>query len=207
VVAVVGPTTGAGWMPDPQRARKQLEEALEKWGRFTVVSDPKNADFVLLVEERHSGSTTIGSVGTSGSYSGTQFGILADTLAAYPGGQMPDTSAPPLWMHIETGGYSWPAKRAVSRFRKDVEAADANPKVQPSVQNLKQRVDEKVAQLSHEDKLSNEQSLICAREIWSRIASDSHMLRRVSRGDCSDVERIFDLLRGSPAMGKTDQPY
>src|SRR5262249_19560435 len=108
VISVAGPTSGGGWMPDAQRAKKQVEDALGKWGRFTLVAEPKNADLVLFVEERHSGTASFGTVTQNsgvGTYSETTKGILSDVLRLYPGGLDADLSKPAIWSHTETGGF------------------------------------------------------------------------------------------------------
>jgi hypothetical protein len=37
--------------PNPASAKKQVEKVLRKWGRFTLVEDPEQADVVLVVVE------------------------------------------------------------------------------------------------------------------------------------------------------------
>ena len=124
VIARLGEVGPGGYTPDPRRAKEQVCDAIEKWGRYSVVDDPKQADLVLVITEGHNGNVLISN--SNGASSITQpVSILGDVLAVYPGGSVPDDRTEPLWFQIERGGYSWPAKRAIAKFKKNVEAASA----------------------------------------------------------------------------------
>ena len=127
IIARLGTIGPGGYTPDVRRAKKQVREIIEKWGRYTVVDDASKADLVLVITEGHSGSIVLAqSAGNETYRTGTaqEASILADILAVYKGGATPDPNAEPLWIQIERGGYTWPAKRAANKFRKDVEAAE-----------------------------------------------------------------------------------
>lgn len=128
VVARVGQVLGGvGYMPDPQRARRQVEENLEKWGRYKLVDDPTKADLVLVIVEQHTGNAAVankidsGTVATAHAY---EVAVLGDVLSVYPGGRLPDDNTQPFWTGIESSGWSWPANRVIHKFRKDVETAE-----------------------------------------------------------------------------------
>jgi hypothetical protein len=124
LIAKLGPVGNGGYAPDLQRAKSQISEAVTKWGRFSFVDDPAKADLIMVVTEGHFGDKAVISAYTSGGYttgSAQNVAILGDILQVFKGGALPNTDSIALWTHIETGGYSWPAKRAISRFRKDVD--------------------------------------------------------------------------------------
>jgi hypothetical protein len=124
IVAKLGPVGNGGYSPDLQRAKSQLTEALEKWGRYKVVDEVKKADILILVTEGHYGSISQANLYTNGqNTSGTvkDVAVLGDILEIFKGGSLPDKDALPLWTRVETGGYSWPAKRAIDHFKKAVQ--------------------------------------------------------------------------------------
>lgn len=125
LIAKLGPVGNGGYSPDLQRAKAQISEAVSKWGRYSFVDDPAKADLVMVVTEGHFGENTQVNAYTNGNYTtGTaqNVAILGDILQVFKGGSLPTAESMPLWMRIETGGYSWPAKRAIGQFKKYVEA-------------------------------------------------------------------------------------
>jgi len=127
VVAKLGPIGNGGYTPDLQRAKSQLTEALEKWGRYKVVDEVKKADLLILITEGHYGSISQANLYTNGqNTSGTvkDVAVLGDILEIFKGGSLPDKDALPLWTRVETGGYSWPAKRAIDHFKKTVQESE-----------------------------------------------------------------------------------
>lgn len=125
IIARLGPVGSGGYAPDLQRAKEQLTEALQKWKKYVIVADPLKADIVLRITEGHFGSYGNINIYNSGDYQhGTvqQVPVLGDILEVYKGGGVPDEKSTALWTHIETGGFSWPAKRAIAKFKKYVEA-------------------------------------------------------------------------------------
>jgi hypothetical protein len=127
IVAKLGPVGNGGYTPDLQRAKSQLAEALEKWGRYQLVDDVKKADLLLVITEGHYGSVSQANLSTYGnSTAGTvkDVAVLGDILEVFKGGSLPDKDALPLWTRVETGGFSWPAKRAIDHFRKAVQESE-----------------------------------------------------------------------------------
>ncbi len=127
IIAKLGPIGNGGYTPDLQRATQQITEGLQKWGKYAIIADPLKADIVLVITEGHYGSITLvnGSVnGNVATGTGQNVAVLGDILQVYKGGLVPDEKSLPLWTRVETGGYSWPAKRAIGRFKKEVESSE-----------------------------------------------------------------------------------
>lgn len=127
LVARLGPVGNGGYTPDLQRATSQVTEILEKWGRYSMVADPVKADLILVITEGHYGSVTVVNGYMNGNLAhGTaqDVAVLGDILQVYKGGSLPDDKVIPLWTGVETGGYSWPAKRAANKFKKGVQDAE-----------------------------------------------------------------------------------
>jgi hypothetical protein len=200
IVAKLGPVGNGGYTPDLQRAKSQLTEALEKWGRYKVVDEVKKADILILVTEGHYGSISQANLYTNGqNTSGTvkDVAVLGDILEVFKGGSLPDKDALPLWTRVETGGYTWPAKRAIDRFKKAVQESEKQNKALslmyfvPSVHPLlarelrqskrlqiffdslpessRQQIDHEVRDVKKEDT-----RLRCAQHAGAVILQDSH---------------------------------
>jgi hypothetical protein len=96
--------------PSADRALEGLEKAIAKWGRFTVVNEPEEADLVLVIVE---GNRT----------SGIREGVLTEKLAVFPGGSV-TTDAPVLWQsQSHDGGVRdyRPVSKTVDEFRSAIE--------------------------------------------------------------------------------------
>jgi hypothetical protein len=106
--------------PDAKRAKAQIVEGLNKWGRYTVVDDLQKADLVFIVTEANTGGASDGDRSRYGTFTASSVDVLTDNLSIYLAAKMEqDTQA--LWQCNETGeDFSWPAKRCVDKFRKDV---------------------------------------------------------------------------------------
>jgi hypothetical protein len=96
--------------PSAARALEGLEKAIAKWGRFTVVNAPEEADLVLVIVEGNRNS-------------GVREGVLTENLAVFPGGSA-NTDAPVLWQsQSHDGGVRdyRPVARTVDEFRSAIE--------------------------------------------------------------------------------------
>jgi len=96
---------------------------LQKWGRYSIASDPTKADLVLVITEGHYGSITLLN-GTVNNGTVTRILLFSVTYFRYIKEALPDEKSLPLWTRIERGGYTWPAKRAMNRFKKEVQEAE-----------------------------------------------------------------------------------
>lgn len=114
-VAVIGrlgevKMSGRGWLDaDPDRGKAKVAEALQEWGRLTVLDDPLKADLVLVV--------------TEGNH--LKFGVqgqLYDELHVFAGGALPDANAAALWHDEAREGFkALPATKVAQKFQKYVE--------------------------------------------------------------------------------------
>jgi hypothetical protein len=108
------------------RVRSDVESALRKWGRYTVMIDPKAADLIIAVRSGRRASVTVGGegrVGTGGIGYGPvvsgDVGPSRDMMDVYLG---PEGSTL-LWRGAQDGGFDAPNLPLVQQFRRDVEAA------------------------------------------------------------------------------------
>ncbi len=113
--------------PDGKGAKKRTEGALRKWGRFTLVEDPGEADLVLVAIEGNSSEAGI-TVGSS-------YGVPWAELLVFKGPGPVARNAQYLWQGSATAALLWaypPTGRLVKMFRKAVEKAEKSaPAVSP----------------------------------------------------------------------------
>lgn len=154
VAIIIDPNAGMS-IDDPQaneRAQKDVEAALLKWGRFDLVSETKSADLIIVVRKgngrpmddamtdarQNNGGDVINSSGRGGSMgpprgslppstadpqSPGRIGLAEDSFAVFKGGQNP-LDANPAWKYMGTDGLSPQTVPAVVAFRKAVAAAE-----------------------------------------------------------------------------------
>ena len=154
VAIIIDPNAGMS-IDDPQaneRAQKDVEAALLKWGRFDLVSETKSADLIIVVRKgngrpmddampdarQNNGGDVINSSGRGGSMgpprgslpsstadpqSQGRIGLAEDFFAVFKGGQNP-LDANPAWKYMGTDGLSPQTVPAVAAFRKAVAAAE-----------------------------------------------------------------------------------
>jgi len=120
--------------PEDRQAVSDVEDAVRKWGRYTLVYERENADLILLVRKGrlagaqegvgvHLGSGPL--TPSIGSITAADAGDPRDTLAVYRAEQGLDSS--PIWRGIETDGLKAPGMKLVSEFKDKVEAAAKKP--------------------------------------------------------------------------------
>ena len=106
--------------PQGEDREKSVEKELKKWGRFSVVNNPADADLVFVcVRYMDFGRTNP---------------PMYENLLIFKGGlNHPDWSAMPLWtaMQIETLFGSSPGTQMVRWLRKEIEAREVRP-IQPA---------------------------------------------------------------------------
>jgi hypothetical protein len=116
--------------PEDRHAVANIEQAIEKWGRYKLVYNRGEADLMLVVRTGRTAEVHGGvQVGTSTdrprgkTYSiGAEAGDPQDTLEAYLGSQ--GTNGPPLWRGRAKNGLKLPEVRLMQEFRSCVEAAE-----------------------------------------------------------------------------------
>ncbi len=134
VVCELGAVVPGDYHPYPADAKKRVEKAIRKWGRFTLVEDPEQADLVLVVVEGTKKYTD--SVENPKWYQKKResWNVLVDRLLVFKGGKTSkaDTTATLLWDsgEIEVGSFAdvfrprMPATATAIKFRKLVEALE-----------------------------------------------------------------------------------
>lgn len=100
VTSYDGPSWSGDVLPEDRKAIVDVENALRKWGKYTLVYEPEKADLIFVVQKR-----------------GTE-----DVLAVYDA-QRPGVTTATLWRGMQQGGLDTPEMPLVSRFEKSVEAA------------------------------------------------------------------------------------
>ncbi len=160
--------------PYPAYAKKQVEKAIRKWGRFTLVEDPEQADLVLVVFEGTKKQTYSYSVEHPKWYEKDRktetFNSLVDRLLVFKGGKTSKADTTPLWDsgEIEYGSFAdvlrlrMPATATAIKFRKFVEALEKG-----STNCLRQRRPRPPAQ-SFRDAASSEFASLASRQLSER---------------------------------------
>jgi len=120
--------------PDDRQAVADVEDAIRKWGRYTLVYESKNADLILLVRKGRVAGVQEGAgihIGSNhptpsvGDITNVDAGDPRDTLAVYNGAQGVDSS--PIWRGVESDGLKTPDLPLVKEFRAKVEATAKKP--------------------------------------------------------------------------------
>lgn len=99
VTSYDGPDYSADVLPEDRQAISDVQDAVMKWGKYTLVYRPEEADLLLVVQKRGS----------------------EDVLAVYEAGR--GANSTPLWRGMQEGGLDSPEMSLMTRFQKSVEAA------------------------------------------------------------------------------------
>jgi predicted outer membrane repeat protein len=102
---------GIALNPSEKKAQEYLEKEVGKWGRFTVIADPKKADLVLVLFEGNRSSGNGGVIRTA-------------RLLVFAGGPLPQRGDLPMWQDDENGGILLPttaAPKVVGKLRSYIE--------------------------------------------------------------------------------------
>ncbi len=120
--------------PEDRQAVIDVQEAIRKWGRYTLVYEKENADLILLVRKgrlataQEGAGIHIGSTRPSpsvGSITNVDGGDPRDLLALYNAAQGIDSS--PISRGVETDGLKTPDLPLVTELRAKVEATAKKP--------------------------------------------------------------------------------
>jgi hypothetical protein len=121
-------------MSEDRQAVADVQNAIQKWGRYTLVYERKNADLIILVRKGRIAGARAGITIHTGSEKpspSVASGINADAgdsqdmLAVYDAAQGIDN--PPLWRARDAEGLKPPEMRLVDELRTKVEAAAKKP--------------------------------------------------------------------------------
>lgn len=118
--------------PDDRQAVADVQKALEKWGRYTLVYSAHEAELILVVRTGHAveirgglqRGTTVGpggAPGSAGQVIGAEVGDPQDTLEAFISPADIKTSTP-LWRSRAVDGLKSPEMPLMKEFREKVEA-------------------------------------------------------------------------------------
>lgn len=127
--------------PDDRRAAQNVQDAIQKWGRYKLVYNRGDADLILVVRTgrlaevkggvqvgtttQRQGDATYRSHGSAESIGG-EVGDPQDTLEVYMASR--GINGPPLWRGRAQGGLKAPEMQLVKEFRSKVEAPEKKKK-------------------------------------------------------------------------------
>lgn len=97
---------------DAGRARKDVEDTLRKWNRYSLVEDPRDADLLLVITVWNEMAEKVDRI---------QHQRLISGLKIYRGRTLFGKPQPPLWSGVENAYTGRSTKRVVEHFRKDIE--------------------------------------------------------------------------------------
>jgi len=128
-----GDAFNPGLTPEDREAVADVQQAIEKWGRYKLVYNPSQADLILIVRTGRAAETDaslqqgtrlgpFGTPGGSGRTIGAKSGDWQDTLDVYVPSQDLKT-APPLWRGRAVDGLKAPELRLMKDFQSKVEAS------------------------------------------------------------------------------------
>ena len=98
-------------MADATRARKDVEDALRKWKRYSIAEDPRNADLLLVITVWNDMAEKVDRI---------QHQRLISGLKIYRGRTFFGKSQLPLWSGVESAYTGRSTKHVVEHFRKDI---------------------------------------------------------------------------------------
>ena len=119
--------------PEDRQAVGDVQEAIQKWGRYKLVYKREQADLILVVRTGRvlevKGGVQVGTStdrprGTAQSI-GAEAGDPLDSLSVFIASQGIDSS--PLWRGRSADGFNAPEIKLVKEFRSKVEAAAKKP--------------------------------------------------------------------------------
>lgn len=123
--------------PDDRHAIQNVQDAIQKWGRYKLVYKAGEADLILLVRTGRlaevkggvqAGTQRVGDTTSRshGSAIGGEVGDPQDTLEVYMASQ--GINGPPLWRGRAQDGLKAPGMQLVQEFRSKVEASEKKKK-------------------------------------------------------------------------------
>jgi hypothetical protein len=115
--------------PDDRHAVQNVQDKIQKWGRYKLVYNRGEADLILVVRTGRlaevKGGVHVGMHG-SGESIGGEVGDPQDTLEVYMASR--GINGPPLWRGRAPGGLKTPEMQLVQEFRAKVEASEKKKK-------------------------------------------------------------------------------
>jgi len=111
-------------------AERAVSDEVRKWGRYTVVFSPDQADFIIAFRLAQSAPQPAAKAGRPNNggiwppYVGAEFGPSNDMLSVYSTAN--GTNSAPLWRKTQKDGLSGQVP-LVQAFRKDVEESANKP--------------------------------------------------------------------------------
>ena len=137
VTAYSGDVISPNVTPDDRHAVQDVQDKIQKWGRYKLVYKPGEADLILVVRTGRlaevKGGVQVGTqrVGDTtsrshGSAIGGEVGDPQDTLEVYMASQ--GINGPPLWRGRAQGGLKAPEMQLVQELRSMVEASEKKKK-------------------------------------------------------------------------------
>lgn len=115
--------------PDDRHAVQNVQDKIQKWGRYKLVYSRGEADLILVVRTGRLAQVKRGvRVGTHGSGEsiGGEVGEPQDTLEVYMASR--GINGSPLWRGRALGGLQAPEMQLVEEFRSKVEASEKKKK-------------------------------------------------------------------------------
>lgn len=123
--------------PEDRHAVQNVQDAIQKWGRYKLVYNRGEADLILVVRTGRLAEVKAGvQVGTQrvgdttsrshGSAIGAEVGDPQDTLEVYMASR--GMNGPPLWRGRAQGGLKAPEMQLVKEFRSKVETPEKKKK-------------------------------------------------------------------------------
>lgn len=115
--------------PDDRHAVQNVQDKIQKWGRYKLVYNRGEADLILVVRTGRlaevKGGVQVGLHDSAKSIGG-EVGDPQDTLEVYMASQ--GINGPPLWRGRAPGGLKAPEMQLVQEFRSKVEASEKKKK-------------------------------------------------------------------------------
>ena len=115
--------------PDDRHAVQNVQDKIQKWGRYKLVYNRGEADLILVARTGRlaevKGGVRVGTHG-SGESIGGEVGDPQDTLEVYMASQ--GINGPPLWRGRAPGGLKAPEMQLVQELRSKVEASEKKKK-------------------------------------------------------------------------------
>jgi|tagenome__1003787_1003787.scaffolds.fasta_scaffold19841677_1 hypothetical protein len=122
--------------PEDRHAVDDIQNALEKWGRYKLVYKLQEADLILVVRtgraleikggiQKSTTTTSVASSGGSAQMIGGEVGDSRDSLAVYTASQ--GEQSMPLWRNRAANGLKGPEIPLLKEFQAKVEASRKKP--------------------------------------------------------------------------------
>jgi hypothetical protein len=112
-------------VPEDRQAVANVQNAIEKWAKYALVYERKNADLIIVVRTGRLAQVGVRAGSTAKPAIDGDAGDPRDILAVYDAAQGIDS--PALWIQRESGGLKAPELPLLKDFQDRVEAAAKQP--------------------------------------------------------------------------------